>query len=647
MLKQSSLIAIAAALWGITAAPSAAQENCGGALNLEDTDIREVVDEIAMRTGRKFVLDPRVQGRVSIKSGPDAPLCADEAWELFQASLRAIGFNAAPISGNNYRIVPVQESARNAGPVGDGTGGDIVTQIVRLRHIDAREAAANLTQIIGERGVVAPVRSGNAVILVDTAENISRLTAVLKEIDRDTSVFRTLSLEHASAGEVAQILSGLAQEISEEGGRQGRVSVVPVEASNSVLIRAEPTVLNRLAAVVAELDRIGEAKSDLSVVFLSHSDAEEIAALLREVADAQIGDNAAATRPRATISFHKATNSIIINGDADIQRTLKNVITQLDVRRAQVLVEAIIVEVSDNTARELGIQYFLTGTEGSNVPFTATNFSSAESNILAALGGSLLENDGGSSNVVSDAALSSLLGLNGFGLGGVALKDDKLFGAILTAIKQDETSHVLSTPSVVTLDNQLATLSAGQEIPVTTGETAGNNLENVFRTVSREQVGVILEVTPQINDGGTVTLEIRQESSSINSQIIESSTDLITDKREITTTALVDDGEVLVIGGLISEMEGERADKVPLLGDIPVAGNLFKSTKRSRDRRNLMVFIRPTILRDRESASAATRKKMDYIKAREMLTSGRPVSDLERLIEQVTGSAPAEGDEGQ
>ncbi len=663
MLKNGSVLAIAAAIWGLTAVPSAAQDNCG-ALNLEETEIGEVIDEIAMRTGRKFVMDPRVQGKVTIKSGA-AEVCADEAWELFQTSLRTIGFTAAPIRGNNYRIVPAQEGARTAGPVGDGKSGDIVTQIVRLRHIDAREAAANLAQIIGERGVAAPVRSGNAIILVDTAENVTRLTSVLTEIDRDTSIFRTVTLEHASAAEVAQVLSGLAQEISEEGGRPGRVSVVPVEASNSVLIRAEPQVLNRLTSVIAELDRIGETKSDLSVVSLSHSDAEEIAGLLREVADAQ-ADGSGAVRKRATIAFHKPTNSIIINGDADIQRTLKNVIAQLDVRRAQVLVEAIIVEISDNTARELGVQYFFTGEK---VPFSATNFSAAP-NILPAAGAALLNYSKYSGafetteTTITDAngvvtnstteglqsqlatlALQSLLGFQGLGLGGgIEFDNGNIFGGILTAIKTDQTSHVLSTPSVVTLDNQPAMLSAGQEIPITTGEAIGDNFSNAFRTVSREQVGVILEVTPQINEGGTVTLEIRQETSSINSQIIEDSTDLITNKREITTTALVDDGEILVIGGLIDEMNSERAEKVPLLGDIPGVGNLFKSTGRSRERRNLMVFIRPTILRDRDTASAATRKKMDYIRAREMLSSGRPVSDMERLIDQVTGSGAVEGD---
>ena len=204
-------------------------------------------------------------------------------------------------------------------------------------------------------------------------------------------------------------------------------------------------------------------------------------------------------------------------------------------------------------------------------------------------------------------------------------------------MKQDSTSNVLSTPSIVTLDNQEASLSVGQEIPITTGEAVGDNFANAFRTVSREEVGVILTVTPQINEGGTVTMKITQEISSVAGQIISSSTDLITNKREISTTALVDDGDILVIGGLIDEQTFNTQDKVPLLGDIPIAGNLFKSSARSKERRNLMVFIRPTILRDRETGLAATQKKIDYLQAREMLNRGAPQSDLERLIDQATG----------
>ncbi len=630
-----------------------AQEQCGPELNYEDADIRKVVDEIAVRTGRTFLLDPAVQGRVTIKSPPNGGICADEAWELFLAVLRVNDFAATPISENKYKIVPVQDAARTGGRVSsDGASAEeIITQIVRLRYIDSREAAANLAQIIGDNGVVSPIRSGNALILVDTASNVARLRSVLKELDRDTTIYRTIALNHASAANIAGIVKELAQEISEESsGSAGKFSIVPVEGSNSLLIRAEPFLVRRLAGVIAELDQFGQNTSDLVVVYLKHADAEELAPLLNEVANNEPAgpEGQRLGGARATISFHKPTNALIINGDADIQRTLQNVIGKLDIRSPQVLVEAIIVDISEQTARDLGVQYFLTGNGENGVPFSATNFSS-QPNILAAAGSALLEGESfptGLSDSVRDnlstqlatTALNSLLGVQGLALGGGAdIGNGNIFGAILTAVQNDLDSNVLSTPSIVTLNNHTARLQVGQEIPITTGEAIGADFTNAFRTVTREQVGVILEVTPQINDGGVVTMEITQEISSVAGPINSVSTDLITNKREITTTALVDDGDILVIGGLIDDNRSLQESKVPLLGDIPVIGNLFKTTSRERRRQNLMVFIRPTIIRDQGTARAATRKKLDYIRARELLGRGDPVSDLDRLIDQVTG----------
>ena len=638
--------------------PAAAQEECAGSVNFEQADIRTVITEFAARTGHKYVIDPRVNGTVTIKSGPNGGLCPEEAWELFQAALRVSGFVAAPINGDSYKIIPIQEGARAAGPVGEAPAGNYVTEIVRLKYVDAREAAATLTQIISERGVVSPVRTGNAIILVDVAGNIARLRRVLEEIDQDTTVYRTIPLQNMSANEASRIVNDLAQELSEEnGGQRTAVQVLPVEASNSILVRAEPQVLARIARVIAELDRTGGASSGLSVVTLKHANAEEMVELLREIAGAQPasgeeGGAAVTLGPRTNISIDAATNSIIISGDAAIQQTLADVISKLDRRRAQVLVEAVIVEVSDTTARELGLQYFLSGdgSENNRVPFTQTNFASAQPNILAAAGAFLLDDStvfGGDGDGESDGAgalastaLSSLLAVNGFALGGAGrFSDGSVFGAILTALQEDDESRVLSLPSVLTLDNQPARLSVGQEIPITTGEAVGDNFSGgAFRTVSREEVGVILEVTPRITDGDTVTLEISQESSSVAGQIISSSTDLITNKRTIETTALVDDGDMLVLGGLIEQTEQYFDSQVPLLGDIPVLGNLFKTQGKSKDRGNLMLFIKPTIIRDRTTARSATTKKLDYIRARELLSSERAYSDLDRLIEQTTGT---------
>ena len=636
-----------ACIWGSQAQ---SQENCGESINFEEVEVSRVVDEIAMRTGKKFVIAPQVNGRITIKSGPNSDLCADEAWELFQAALRVNGFVATPINGDSYKIIPLQIGARSGGPVGEGPRGDIVTQIIRLTHVEAREAAASLTQISSERGVVNPVRSGNALIIVDTENNVRRMREVLRQIDRDTRVHKTVTLQNASANEVVDVLRQVSKELSQEGNaKAGNVSIVPVDATNSIIIRAEPTMLNQFLRVVAELDQMGGATSELAVIRLAHQDAEAMAQTLRDLVSAQSqvsGEGGASPRggAKASISIDKQTNSIIISGDAAIQNTLRRTIAALDVRPAQVLVEAIIVEISEDMARQLGVQYLITGTgEGNSVvPFTTTNFS-APPDLLSAAATAFVDNDESTgseafNNKVLQAALGSLLGANGFAVGGAGESGGTIYSAIVTALQEDTDSRVLSLPSVLTLNNETARLQVGQEIPITTGEAVSNDLNNAFRTVSREEVGVILEVTPRITDGETVTLDLRQEISSVAGQIISSSTDLITNQRVIETKALVDDGNILVIGGLIEASEETSEDKVPFLGDIPIAGNLFKVSARGRSQRNLMIFIRPTIVRDEFVANAATMRKLDYIKARGLMRDGGPVSDIERLIEQATGA---------
>ncbi|MEM9262304.1 MAG: secretin N-terminal domain-containing protein, partial [Pseudomonadota bacterium] len=266
-----------------------ADENCQGSINYEDADIAAVVDEIALRTGKKFVISPQVNGRITIKSGPNGKLCPNEAWELFQAALRVNSFIATPINGDSYNIVPLQFGARAPGPVGEkGQPGDFITQIVRLQYVDPRGAAASLAQIVSERGVVNPVNGGRSLILVDTAENVDRMLQVLERLDRDTRVYRTVSLTNASASEVATVVRQLGREIGEEGGGgRNQISVVPVEATNSLIVRAEPQLLGRILSVINELDRIGETTSDVAVIRLAHQDAETLAVTLRELADAQ------------------------------------------------------------------------------------------------------------------------------------------------------------------------------------------------------------------------------------------------------------------------------------------------------------------------------------------------------------------------
>lgn len=637
---------------GLIALPAAAvaqtNEACDERLNFENIEIGLVIDEMASRTGRKFLVDPRVAGNVTVKSGAEGGLCREEAWELFLAALRVNGFTATPVTADTFKIVPSQIGAREAGPVNESNGSGFATQIIRLDHVNAQEAASSITQVIGETGLVSSVSSTNSLIVVDTPDNIERIRQIVARIDRDSAVVETFSLLNSSASEAAAAVNALARQATEEGAAVGaaRVQTTPITSSNRLLVRARPEMMARVREIIAELDAVGGAGASLTVVQLAHADAETMVKLLSGLAEAtaaQPGAEAAADltgiaaeRPR--LSAYPPTNSVIIYGDAETQRTMKSVITQLDVRREQVLVEAIIVEVSDGTARQLGVNYFAADRNGERVLFSSNTFGDAERRLLSDAGRGLLESDPDEQEDLAQDALDSLLGLSGFSFGGAAaFGSGKIFGAILTAIKEDDQSRVLSFPSVVTLDNEPATLSVGQEIPITTGEAVGDDFTNTFRTVSREEVGIILKVTPHINRGGTITLKIDQESSNVAGQIIDTSTDLITNKRAITTTSVVDNGDILVIGGLVDQSEERSSSKTPILGDAPLIGNLFKSSSRARSNRNLMVFIRPTIIGTRQAARAATDQKLNFISGQIAASSKGRAPDLRTRIAEVTG----------
>ena len=670
--------------------PSAiAQENCTIQANYRDADLRQFIAEIASNTGRQISIDRSVNGRVTVESPPDFTLCRDEVWELFQDTLRLNGYVATPESDSRYRVVPLAQGQRSAGPVGNSQeAGGLITRIFRMNHVDATEVARNIAQLTSEGAVSSAIRSSNALIVVDNTRNMLRIANVIASLDRDNREFRTVPLVNADARDVAQVLSDVARDLSEENGNNiNRIQITPVGASNSLLIRAQSTVLNKLMSVIRALDQQGDESSGIAVFPLRYANAEDILPLLQEQFSSATSTSnpAQASNPitggqgQTVISAYEGTNAIVVNGDAVLRRQVKSVIDQLDQRRAQVLVEAIIVDISDSTAKELGVQYFVSGP---NIPF-ATNVSGQSTNILSAAGAAftgaltppattqstvtttapdgtvtttengfdgLLDSD--LSSALTAAALGSLLGINGFGLGGASTfggpdGDSNVFAALLTAIKQDTSSRILSTPSIVVLDNETAELVDGQEIPITTGEQIGDNFTNAFRTVNREQVGVILEVTPQITDGTGVTLEIRQEISSIAGPIIATSTDLITNNSELTTTTYVDDGDILVIGGLISEDQALSEDKVPVLGDVPGLGRLFKTTARSKVKNNLMIFIRPTILRDREMALQATRRKYDYIRGQEMLNDPRAQEDFNRVLNEVTGLPAQSGNSAE
>jgi general secretion pathway protein D len=666
-------VVLAIALLAATAAP--AQQ----VLNLRDADIRAFIQDASRVTGRTFIIDSRVQGKVSVVT--ERALSRSEYFEVFLSTLRANGLVAVPTAGGAYRIQPIDTASSQPGRVGSAGAArnQFVTEVIRLRSIDAASAVETIRPLVSREGSVTSNKAGNSLVVADFADNIRRIRELVRRIDNDNVLTRVIPLRNAGAREIASSLGALAG-----AGGASPVSVVAIDSSNSIALRGDAPTVGRFAEIVADLDRRAAAGSEIRVVFLQHADAEKLLPVLQQLAGQSVSSvtsqvvgaaTQAAPAPVATtssvatggngktvIARYEGINAIIISAPADVQRTLGEVVRQLDTRREQVLVEAIIVEISDNAARKLGIQLLAGGPNGGGF----TTYSNVTPPIVPIAGG-LLQNQlsGGTTTTVTTAngtttsttgtangstliqgALAALNTATGGTLGGaIRLGGNAYLGAILNAVSQDNQSNLLSTPSVVTLDNQEAKLLVGQEIPVTTGEKLSGNFDNAFRTVSRQNVGVQLEVKPQIGEGGSIKLFLRQEVSSIAGAVTNNSSDLILNKREIQTTMTVDDGQIMAIGGLLDDNERRTLEKTPLLGDIPILGELFKSRSRTRGKTNLMVFIRPTILRTAEDARKLAEQRYGYIRNQQLTERPDREPTIDELLRDYMGIEPPVGAE--
>jgi general secretion pathway protein D len=668
------------------AGPLAAQQT----LNVRDADIRAFIQDAARVTGRTFIIDARVQGKVSVVT--DRPLSKSEYFEIFLSTLRANGMVAVPAPGGAFRIQPVDGVAGQPGAVGRATSrNQFITEVIRLRTIDASSAMETLRPLVSREGSITANRAGRSIVVADYADNIVRIRQVLARIDREGMATETIALRNAGAREIATSL----QALMAGGGGEGNVAnatVVAIDSSNSIAIRGDAGSVARLAAMARDFDRRAAAGTEIRVYWLEHADAEKLLPVLQQLlgqsasssvasvvegtspggkyaapapapvaaSSSSSSGNGIARRGAAIVTRYEGANAVIVAGSAETQRMLGEVIRQLDTRREQVLVEAIIVEIGDAAAQKLGVQFLLGSTK---TGFAATNYSNAQPNILT-LAGAVAANNLGSttttvvapdgtrtetttrqnsdlSNTLQQAAVDSLLNASG-GFGGVAtgIGNNGIFGAIINAVKSDTNSNILSTPSVMTLDNQKASILVGQEVPVTTGQALSQNFDNQFRTVQREKVGVQLEVRPQINSGGAIKLFLRQEVSSVAGPVSSNSSDLIINKREIETTVTVDDGDILALGGLLDDNERRTIEKIPLLGDLPGIGQLFRSKAKSRSKTNLMVFIRPTILRNREDAQALTAQRYGYIRERQKDFSPGQEPSLDALVRDYMGAVP-------
>ncbi|MBO6688143.1 MAG: type II secretion system secretin GspD [Henriciella sp.] len=633
--------AIALASQGIAMAEMNSPQAARHVLSLNDVEITALIDDVSIITGNTFILHPDVR-RTKVTVMSQAPMTTNEVFQVFLSTLRVHGFAAIPAGRGVYRIVPEQSAIGEAGVRNTGPNA-FITEVFKLDNFSAIEAAQMVKPLVDAQGQVVANARSNTLVLVDYSSNMPRLREIVSGLDADDRTkVETLELRNVPAREVQSILSELLSD--RDDGPGNRFEVSASTSSNSIVIRGDEATVQRALRVARELDKTDPIRDSLRVIELKNSDAVDIVPILERLAET-MADQASPGEsqvPGATIAHHEPTNSLVISASPDTILAMERVVEALDKRRAQVLVEAIIVEMSDNTARELGVQFLLSGTGESTVPFLSTNFSRSAPNLLSLAGAVVDPGVFGGTNPFTDGAVSSLLGLDGasFGVGG--RDGDTLFGAILTAIEKDTQSKVLSKPFNLTLDNGTSELLVGQQIPVTTGETLSSDNSNPFRTVTRQDVGIILRVTPRISADDTIRMDIFQEVSSISTTLSSGTDDFVTNQRQITTNVLADDGEIIVIGGLIEQTDETVNSKVPIAGDIPVVGNLFKSEGTTYDRTNLMVFIRPTIVRNREDAREVTSRNYRYIRAEEMLRAGdeEGLSGLDAFIGSVLGSEP-------
>lgn len=644
---------LAAALLASTVpTPAPAQSQT---LNVRDADIRVFIQDIARNTGQTFIIDPAVTGTVSVAS--QRPLNRTELFEVFLSTLRANGLVVARTASGAYRVSPAQTAAQ--GPTTAGADG-FATEVFQFRHIDAASAAETIRPLVGAGGQVLANPRGNTVVVADYADNLRRIRALIQRIDVDRAAFEVVSLRNSSAREIARVLNEL---LAPPGGGPGLVSVVPVESSNTLILRGEPEAVARIRPLIADLDGRSAVSDNVRVIFLDHADAAQLAPVLQQI----VGQAATAPAPAASagasgagsaeaaaapvtgvsgpgmervhIARFPGANALVVNAPPEIQRMIADVVARLDTRRQQVLVEAIVVELSDEAVRALGVQLLGGGRNGN--PLAMANFTNMPSALpiagaIAAEGE--LDEESSLLDQVRTSAVSTLLGANGLLFGGAARRGDGLFGAIVNAVQADGNSRLLSTPSLMTLDNESAVILVGQEVPVTTGEVLADNNSNPFRTTQRQDIGVRLEVKPRINAEGAITLTLRQEVSSINGLLTAGAGDLVLNKREIETTLIVDDGDIAVAGGLLDRHETVSVERVPGLSDIPGLGALFRSTRREGAQTNLMIFIRPTIVRSPQEAAALGAHRWDYMRNRQWQADPTREPTLDELVRDYFGS---------
>jgi general secretion pathway protein D len=625
------LVVIGSAFFAISTLVAAADYSP----NFKNTEISEFINIVGKNLKKTIIVDPNVRGKITVRSYD--LLNEEQYYQFFLNVLQVYGYSAVTMSSGVVKVIRSKDAKSSNIPVVEGSpfdGDEMITRVMPVYNVPVRELAPLLRQLndTAGGGNVVSHDASNVMMLTGRAAVVNRLVEIIERVDKagDEEV-EIIKLKYASATELVRIIDSVnkSQGKSNTGGKSDP-RVVADDRTNSIIVSGDVKARKRLINLVERMDSELETSGNTRVIFLNYAKSEDLVKVLQGVSASIQAEEKGATKSRQTstrevsIDSHQDSNALVITAEPDMMRSLEEVIRQLDVRRAQVLVEAIIVEVFEGDGTTLGVQWANErggGTQFNNgvvgIGSLAVGINQAQDKVLV---DTITTTSNGDTVVVPTeksqlgdlSGLASLLGgVNGLLLGGV--KDG--WGAVLQAVSTDTNSNLLATPHLTTMDNEEAFFIVGQEVPIITGSTTGSSNSNPFQSVDRQEVGIKLKVTPQINEGDAVQLLIEQEVSSVSGA---TSVDVIINKREIKTSVIVDDGGTIVLGGLIDDAVQESVSKVPLLGDIPILGNLFKSTSTTVSKRNLMVFIRPTIIRDGVTMNEISHKKYQYIRAQQL-----------------------------
>lgn len=621
--RSGFMVTIMAATLLVGTSASAQQPNSSATItpNYKDADLAQITEAVSAVTGKTFIIDPRVKAQVTMLSS--TPMSPNAFYEAYLSILQVHGYVAVP-AGNTIKIIP-DANARQV-PANDlpgsvsNTSDELVTQVIAVHNVSAAQLVPILRPLIPQYGQLAAYSASNMLIITDRANNVSRMMRIIERIDKASDdEIEVINLQSATAAEIVKTVNSLSGPAAAQGAEGGQpLKVVADDRTNSILLSGDKSARLRIKTLITYLDTPLQSGGNTRIRYLEYADSEDLAKKLKEqiqgITQAATGAPTGAAATSATsaasngvsIWGDKGTNALIVSAPPKIMEQIMAIVDKLDIRRAQVHVEAIVVEVSASKTAELGVNWALYGSGNSNVP--AAVFSGGSTPITTLAKAAVAQDP-------SALPTGTTLGI------GRIVDSGASFAAILRALKEDGNTNVISTPSIITLDNEEAKIEVTQQVPLITGQytnasstTGGTNgVVNPFTTIQREDVGTKLTITPQINKGNSVLLKISQEASSLSQQTGDAGS-LITNKRAITNQVMVEDGQTIVLGGLLEDNLTEGKSQVPILGSIPILGNLFKARNSKKVKTNLLVFIKPTILRDGAQATIETNSKYNWIR---------------------------------